>query len=532
MMNIHTVAAGGGSRTRFRRRTALRRPEIRGLAAGSCLLPQWRPAHGNRRAGAARPHPAGGVFRRSSVPAATSRSTPASCGAVRRARRRPSPTAAAMAVERLAAGFLDVAVESMARAIRHVSVREGHDPAEFALLCYGGAAPQHACRVADSLGITEILIHPLAGVLSAWGIGLADRRLMRRQSLERTLDARTHAALDAEFAAMTEPLVAAMIAQGAAPRGRARAPRARDCARRAPRRRSRSRTRPSQEVARSFRSEFDAALRLCAAADPTAGRDTARRGRRRGRKDTRSPSRTPGRRPRTAACEAWFDGWREVPLLDRVRARAGAADRGTRAHRRAEFDDSRRGRLVRRDGWMTARSASRDTTARQPAPSTRAKPIPRNSSSSITGSCRWRSRWAPCSRRRPSRSTSASASIFPARCSTREGALIANAPHMPVHLGSMGASVRAVIAANARRAAPRARLDAECALRRRNAPSGHHGREPGVRRRGGGARRSSSPRARTTPTSAASRRARCRPPRARSRRKACCSTTSCCSTKA
>ena len=65
----------------------------------------------------------------------------------------------------------------MARAIRHVSVREGHDPADFALLCYGGAAPQHACRVADSLGIAEILIHPLAGVLSAWGIGLADRRL-------------------------------------------------------------------------------------------------------------------------------------------------------------------------------------------------------------------------------------------------------------------------------------------------------------------------------------------------------------------
>ena len=73
----------------------------------------------------------------------------------------------------------------MARAIRHVSMREGHDPAEFALLCYGGAAPQHACRVADALGIREILIHPLAGVLSAWGIGLADRRLVRRQSLER-----------------------------------------------------------------------------------------------------------------------------------------------------------------------------------------------------------------------------------------------------------------------------------------------------------------------------------------------------------
>ena len=98
---------------------------------------------------------------------------PASCGGS--SRRSPGRWASAAqdGVERIAAGFLDVAVESMARAIRHVSVREGHDPAEFALLCYGGAAPQHACRVADSLGIREILIHPLAGVLSAFGIGLA-----------------------------------------------------------------------------------------------------------------------------------------------------------------------------------------------------------------------------------------------------------------------------------------------------------------------------------------------------------------------
>ncbi len=120
-------------------------------------------------------------------------------------------------IERLAAGFLDVAVESMARAIRHVSVREGHDPAEFSLLCYGGAAPQHACRVADSLGIREILVHPLAGVLSAFGIGLADRRLVRRQSLERVLTPALHPELDAAFESIAAPLCESLAAQGAKP---------------------------------------------------------------------------------------------------------------------------------------------------------------------------------------------------------------------------------------------------------------------------------------------------------------------------
>jgi 5-oxoprolinase (ATP-hydrolysing) len=92
-------------------------------------------------------------------------------------------------LETLAESFLDVAVEAMANAIRQVSTRQGLDAAEFTLFCFGGAAGQHACRVAHAAGIRRVLIHPLASVLSAFGIGVADRLAMRRASLRLPLTA-------------------------------------------------------------------------------------------------------------------------------------------------------------------------------------------------------------------------------------------------------------------------------------------------------------------------------------------------------
>jgi len=85
--------------------------------------------------------------------------------------------------EAVAESFLEVAVEAMANAIRQVSTRQGLDAAEFTLFCFGGAAGQHACRVARAAGMGKILVHPLASVLSAFGIGVADRLAMRRASL-------------------------------------------------------------------------------------------------------------------------------------------------------------------------------------------------------------------------------------------------------------------------------------------------------------------------------------------------------------
>jgi 5-oxoprolinase (ATP-hydrolysing) len=84
----------------------------------------------------------------------------------------------------VAEGFLRIAVANMANAIKQVSVQKGHDATRFTLVCFGGAGGQHACLVADELGMETVFIHPFAGVLSAYGMGLADQTAMREQAVE------------------------------------------------------------------------------------------------------------------------------------------------------------------------------------------------------------------------------------------------------------------------------------------------------------------------------------------------------------
>ena len=91
--------------------------------------------------------------------------------------------------EKLAEGFLAIAVDSMANAIKKISVARGHDVGDYVLACFGGAAGQHACLVADALGMRKVMVHPLAGVLSAYGIGLADQRILRHRAVEAPLNA-------------------------------------------------------------------------------------------------------------------------------------------------------------------------------------------------------------------------------------------------------------------------------------------------------------------------------------------------------
>ncbi len=91
--------------------------------------------------------------------------------------------------EQVAAGFVEIAVANMANAIKKISVQRGYDVTGYVLNVFGGAGGQHACAVADALGMTRVLIHPLAGVLSAYGIGLADIIAMREQAVEAPLDA-------------------------------------------------------------------------------------------------------------------------------------------------------------------------------------------------------------------------------------------------------------------------------------------------------------------------------------------------------
>ncbi len=97
-------------------------------------------------------------------------------------------TGEAVAPERLAAGALEVAVEHMAAAIKRISVARGHDPAVCVLNSFGGAGGQHACAVAEALGMNTVLVHPLAGVLSALGIGLSERSILLERSVELALE--------------------------------------------------------------------------------------------------------------------------------------------------------------------------------------------------------------------------------------------------------------------------------------------------------------------------------------------------------
>ena len=90
--------------------------------------------------------------------------------------------------EQVAEGFVQIAVGNMANAIKHISVQRGHDITRYTLCCFGGAAGQHACLVADALAMTRIFIHPHAGVLSAYGMGLADRVAMRSRAVEARLE--------------------------------------------------------------------------------------------------------------------------------------------------------------------------------------------------------------------------------------------------------------------------------------------------------------------------------------------------------
>jgi 5-oxoprolinase (ATP-hydrolysing) len=119
----------------------------------------------------------------------------------------------------LAAGYLRIAVERMADAIKRISVQRGHDLRQFVLACFGGAGGQHACMVADALGMDRVVIDPLAGVLSAYGIGMADVRAIRTCPVHKALDDACVAALANLAAHATKALGAELHAHPATPAG-------------------------------------------------------------------------------------------------------------------------------------------------------------------------------------------------------------------------------------------------------------------------------------------------------------------------
>ncbi len=116
--------------------------------------------------------------------------------------------------QQVAEGFLKIAVDNMAHAIKHISVERGYDVTEYTLCCFGGAGGQHACAVADALGMTRVFIHPLAGVLSAYGMGLADVRALRQHAVEAVLDVAALETAEPLFAALAQAARDEVEAQG------------------------------------------------------------------------------------------------------------------------------------------------------------------------------------------------------------------------------------------------------------------------------------------------------------------------------
>ena len=188
MMDIHTVAAGGGSILRFEQGGLQAGPESAGADPG--------PA-GYRRGGPLTVTDANillGRIQADSFPAVFGPQQDQKLDVetveakfLELAAKVREETGLNRNAHELAAGFLQIAVANMARAISKVTLEKGRDPADFALQSFGGAGGQHACMVADELGISTVIIHPMAGVLSALGIGLSDEIDVVRASVEAPL---------------------------------------------------------------------------------------------------------------------------------------------------------------------------------------------------------------------------------------------------------------------------------------------------------------------------------------------------------
>ena len=122
-------------------------------------------------------------------------------------------TGVTLSAEAIASGFLKIAVENMANAIKKISVQRGYDVTDYALQCFGGAGGQHACLIADVLGMTTVLIHPFAGVLSAYGMGLADVTSLREKTIEAPLNAAVLDKLQAELDSLAGETTAELLQQ-------------------------------------------------------------------------------------------------------------------------------------------------------------------------------------------------------------------------------------------------------------------------------------------------------------------------------
>jgi 5-oxoprolinase (ATP-hydrolysing) len=215
MMSIHTVAAGGGSILHFDGVRYRVGPDSAGANPGpasyrrggpltvtdcNVLLGKIQPAHFPTVFGPNGDQPL-------DLEAART-------GFARMAAEIGQATGRTPLPEQVAEGCIAIAVANMANAIKQISVQRGHDVTEYVLATFGGAGGQHACLVADALGMTRVFCHPLGGVLSAYGMGLADQTAMREAAVEARLDAQAMAAVEESLTQLAEAARQELVAQG------------------------------------------------------------------------------------------------------------------------------------------------------------------------------------------------------------------------------------------------------------------------------------------------------------------------------
>jgi 5-oxoprolinase (ATP-hydrolysing) len=451
MMNIHTVAAGGGSVCRFDGARFRVGPESAGADPGPASYRRGGPltvTDCNIMVGKLQPEVFPSVF-------GPKGDQPLDAEVVRArfavlADEIEAATGKRMTPEAVAEGFLAIAVENMANAIKQVSIARGYDVARYALACFGGAGGQHACLVADALGITTILIHPLAGVLSAYGMGLADIRLLKQRTLEAPLDDTLLERVDGLLSELAASGEAEMAAQGVSAE--------RVCTESRLHLKYRG-SDTALEVPYSslddMRAAFDAAYRRRFAftmpETPLVAESLTVEiiGASEGDAATLEPPAAKAVGAPALTAETYMAGApRETPIYDRAALTPGQRISGPAV----VFDQA--STTVLEPGWSAVlRPAGElvltraEAKAARPA-SAEADPVTLEIFNNLFMSVAEQMGVAL-------QNTAYSVNIkerldFSCALFDASGALIANAPHMPVHLGSMGDSVRAALTINPR----------------------------------------------------------------------------------
>ncbi|QRM57493.1 hydantoinase B/oxoprolinase family protein [Sinorhizobium sp. BG8] len=211
MMRIHTVAAGGGSILHYEAGRFRAGPDSAGADPGPACYRRGGPlavTDANVMLGKLQPEFFPAIF-------GPDQNLPLDATVVRaRFEALASEIGDGRSAESVAEGFITVAVENMANAIKKISVQRGYDVTEYLLNCFGGAGGQHACLVADALGMEAVLIHPFSGLLSAYGIGLSSVFASRQQALIRPVAEATLPTIDALIEELRGGVLAELEGQG------------------------------------------------------------------------------------------------------------------------------------------------------------------------------------------------------------------------------------------------------------------------------------------------------------------------------